>query len=164
MKSHLKISLIVTLAICISLGITSLITDSINKSGLSSNNLTLESISSSEDAKALKMIAQQCFTCHSPDTGGGKESRLGPPMHKVREHYYKEGIKKEDFIKDVVTFIQNPNEEKSKMKGAIRNFGLMPNIYVDQDDAKLIAAYIFENDLSSEEWKKQWEAFKTKNN
>jgi cytochrome c553 len=114
------------------------------------------------DLKALKMMAQQCFSCHNPDMTGGHESRLGPPMFMVRRHYYKEGISKEEFTNSIVSFVKKPSEEKSKMKGAIKHFGLMPSVYVDEADVKLIAAYIFDNDLSSEEWKKKWEDFKIK--
>lgn len=114
------------------------------------------------DLKALKMMAQQCFSCHNPDITGGHASRLGPPMFMVRRHYYKEGVSKEDFTNSIVSFVKKPDEEKAKMKGAIKNFGLMPGIYVDEADIKLIAAYIYDNDLSSEEWKKKWEAFKNR--
>lgn len=114
------------------------------------------------DLKALKMMAQQCFSCHNPDMTGGPASRLGPPMFMVRRHYYKEGVTKEYFTNSITSFVEKPNEEKAKMKGAIKNFGLMPGIYVDEADIKLIAAYIYDNDLSSEDWKKKWEAFKNR--
>ncbi|UJP63750.1 c-type cytochrome [Mongoliitalea daihaiensis] len=160
MNTHLKTSLLIAFAVGISVGITSFIPNSISQIGLTLNTLEPESISSTEDIKALKLMAQQCFTCHNPDMTGGKENRLAPPMHKVREHYLKTETTKEVFIKDVVTFVKNPQEEKSKMKGAIRNFGLMPAIYVDTKDAQMIAAYLYKNDLASDEWMKKWEAFK----
>lgn len=121
--------------------------------------ITLQDVQD-HDLKALKLLAQQCFSCHNPDMTGGPQSRLGPPMFMVRRHYYKEGVSKEDFTHSIVSFVKNPSEEKSRMKGAIKNFGLMPAGYFDEADIKLIAAYIYENDLSSEEWKKKWEAFK----
>jgi mono/diheme cytochrome c family protein len=122
-------------------------------------NILLQ-IEQEHDIKALKLMAQQCFSCHNPDMTGGPQSRLGPPMFMVRRHYYHEGVSKDEFIAGIVSFVKNPSEEKSKMKGAIKNFGLMPGIYVDEDEIKLIAAYIYDNDLSSEQWKKKWEAFK----
>jgi hypothetical protein len=76
------------------------------------------------DLKALKLMAQQCFSCHNADMTGGSQSRLGPPMFMVRRHYYKEGFSKVDFIHSIVSFVKNPREEKSRMKGAIKNSGL----------------------------------------
>lgn len=160
MKTYFKFSSLLILVFIIAVGISSFVPETVIKLDSVPNTNETWIATPSEDIKVLKLMAQQCFTCHNPDMGGGRANRLGPPMHKVREHYLKPGTAKEDFINDIVSFVKSPSEEKSKMKGAIRNFGLMPAIYVDTDDTKLIAAYLYDNDLSSEEWKQQWEAFK----
>jgi hypothetical protein len=36
----------------------------------------------------------------------------------------------------------------------------MPPLVIPQEDLELIVNYIYENDLSSEAWKKEWSAFK----
>ena len=113
-----------------------------------------------DDIKGLKLMSQYCLSCHNPDMGGGHASRLGPPIFKVREHYYREGISKEEFTSSILNFVKNPSEDKTKMRGAIRNFGLMPPLVIPQEDLELIVNYIYENDLSSEAWKKEWNAFK----
>lgn len=113
-----------------------------------------------DDIKGLKIISQYCLSCHNPDMGGGHASRLGPPIFKVREHYFRDGISKEEFTSSILNFVKNPSQDKSKMQGAVRNFGLMPPLVIPQEDLELIVNYIYENDLSSEAWKKEWDVFK----
>lgn len=113
-----------------------------------------------DDIKGLKLISQHCLSCHNPDMGGGHASRLGPPIFKVREHYYREGISKEEFTASMLSFVKSPSQDKTKMYGAVKNFGLMPPLVIPQEDLELIVNYIYENDLSSEAWKKEWDVFK----
>jgi hypothetical protein len=80
-------------------------------------------------------------------------------MFKVRDHYFDSTIKKEDFIKSIVLFVSNPSEENANMPGAIRNFGLMPKQMFKADDLKIIAEYMYENDLESDEWYAKWKLF-----
>lgn len=112
-----------------------------------------------DDIKGLKLMSQYCLSCHNPDMGGGHDSRLGPPIFKVREHYYREGISKEEFTSGMLNFVKNPSEDKTKMKGAVRNFGLMPPLTIPQEELELIINYIYDNDLSSDVWKKEWVSF-----
>lgn len=113
-----------------------------------------------DDIKGLKLMSQYCLSCHNPDMGGGHDSRLGPPIFKVREHYFRDGISKEEFTSSILNFVKNPSLNKSKMQGAVRNFGLMPPLVIPQEDLELIVNYIYENDLSSVAWKKEWDVFK----
>ncbi|ERM83328.1 hypothetical protein P872_15915 [Rhodonellum psychrophilum GCM71 = DSM 17998] len=114
----------------------------------------------SDNLKALKLLDQNCLSCHNPDMTGGHASRLAPPIFKVREHYYREDITKEEFTASILNFVKNPSEDKTKMRGAIRNFGLMPSLVIPQEDLELIVNYIYDNDLSSEAWKIDWDTFK----
>ena len=116
-----------------------------------------------KDIKGLQLMAQHCFTCHNPDYTGGHEGRLGPPMGMVRKHYYREGTSQKEFEASIIAFVSDPKEEKVRMKGAVKNFGLMPKLYISTKDISIIANYLFQNDLSSEDWKKNWEEFKKKN-
>jgi hypothetical protein len=50
------------------------------------------------------------------------------------------------------------------MPGAIRNFGLMPPLPIDQKDLASIVNYIYDHDLASEEWINEWEEFKKQEN
>ena len=113
---------------------------------------------SAEDRKALSLIQTNCFSCHTPELGIDK--RLGPPMFRVREHYYSQDISRDEFINKIVRFAENPSWENSIMPGAIRNFGLMPKQTFKREDLEVIAGYIYDNDLSSDAWYAKWEKFR----
>lgn len=111
------------------------------------------------DAMALTLLQNNCFACHTPDMSIDK--RLGPPIFRVREHYFTEKVTREEFIDKVVHYAMNPSQANSIMPGAVRNFGLMPKQSFRQEDLKIIAGYIYDHDLSSDEWYAAWEEFKT---
>lgn len=107
-----------------------------------------------ENRKALRIISTTCFTCHSPEREMDHKGRTGPPIFKIRQHYMRDGITKEEFVAEISSFLKEPTEAKAKMKGAIRNFGLMPRMPLPDDDIQIIAEYIFENDMTAEQWGK----------
>lgn len=126
------------------------------------NNTTIEEKSDNvsnevKKEKALTLLSNNCFVCHNPDMES--ETRVAPPMFKIREHYYDDETSREVFIKEIVAFALDPSEEKSIMPGAVNNFGLMPKTPFNEADLKLIAGYIFDNDLASDEWYSKWEKF-----
>lgn len=114
------------------------------------------------DEKALTLMQNTCFSCHNPDMN--VEKRLAPPMYMVRNHYYDSLISKEDFVNKIVSWAMNPNDSMSIMPGAVRNFGVMPKQIFKEEDLKIIAAYIYDNDLESDAWYANWEAHKKKAN
>lgn len=111
-----------------------------------------------EEVKALALLQSNCFSCHNPEMG---ESRIAPPMFKIRDHYLDEETTKEEFVSNIVRFVNNPTKENSVMPGAIRNFGIMPKLSFKESDLKLMAGYLYDNDVESDEWYAQWEVFKT---
>lgn len=118
----------------------------------------VDSLSSIEiENKALSLMSNNCFVCHNPDMES--ETRIAPPMFKIREHYFDEKTSREEFIKEIVAFALDPSEELSIMPGAVRNFGLMPKTPFNEKDLILIAGYIYDNDLASDEWDEKWEKF-----
>ncbi len=97
-----------------------------------------------------KMLETYCYVCHNPTTG--HDDRIAPPMVAVKKHYISEGTTKEQFIADVQNWIKKPSEDKSKMPGAIRNFGLMPYAPYPEATVEKIADYIFDYDIDQPEW------------
>lgn len=126
-------------------------------SKITAANTEKETKTLSNDTKALSLMNTQCFTCHHPDMN--RDDRVAPPIFKIREHYYDDEISREDFIHQIVSFASNPTEEKSIMYGAVRNFGLMPKQNFKEEDLELIAGYLYDNDVSSDEWYAMWEKF-----
>jgi len=126
------------------------------------NNATIEEKSDDKtkegrEEKALSLMSTNCFVCHNPDMES--ETRVAPPMFKIREHYYDDETSREEFIKEIVAFAMEPSEDKSIMPGAVNHFGLMPKTPFNEEDLKLIAGYIYDNDLASDEWYVKWEKF-----
>jgi hypothetical protein len=62
-----------------------------------------------EQNKALELMVSLCFTCHHPDHG--TSPRLAPPMFKVREHYYKNGIGRDEFVSRITSYALNPTQD-----------------------------------------------------
>jgi hypothetical protein len=108
---------------------------------------------------ALTLLQNNCLSCHTMEMVSGK--RTAPPLFMVRRHYFKNDISKEDFVNKIIRFVNNTTEDNSIMPGAVRNFGLMPKQAFKEENLLAIAAYIFENDFESEEWKEKWKEFKT---
>lgn len=113
-----------------------------------------------QNLDGMVLMDRYCFACHHPEMTGGHAGRTGPPIFKVREHYFREGMAREDFVDPIVAYVQHPDQDKSKMPGAIRNFGLMPPLSIDQRDLAIIVNYIYDHDLSSQEWISEWREFK----
>ena len=122
-----------------------------------SNN---DSVTTSVKIDTMALITLKCFPCHNPDLEA--ETRLAPPMFKVREHYLSDSISKQDFTNAIWKFVQNPSEELSIMPGAVNNFNLMPKQDFSETDVKNIAAYIYDNDISSDSWYKSWASINKK--
>lgn len=93
-----------------------------------------------------KLLETHCYVCHAPQGAGvGHDNRIAPPMVMVQNHYISENTSKEEFIKDFMSFLENPSEDISKMPGAIRNFGLMPYQKFPQEALEQIADYLYEH-------------------
>ena len=97
-----------------------------------------------------KLMETNCYVCHNPTTG--HDDRIAPPMIAVKKHYISDGTTKEQFIADVQNWIKKPSEDKSKMPGAIRNFGLMPYAPYPEATVEQIADYMFDYDIDQPEW------------
>ncbi len=110
-------------------------------------------IDSTELAQGFQLLESGCFACHSP--AGNHDDRVAPPMIAVKKHYIDEQTSKEEFTKDLVTFVLDPNEEHSKMPGALKKFGLMPKLNFNEEQLGLIAQYIYETEIEAPEWFEQ---------
>lgn len=117
-----------------------------------------------ENRKALRIISTACFTCHSPEREIDNIARTGPPIYKIRPHYMRQGITREEFVAEISAFLKEPTEAKAKMKGAIRNFGLMPRMPLASEDIRMIAEYLYDNDMTAEQWGKAGKMAMTSSN
>lgn len=97
-----------------------------------------------------QLMENNCYLCHNPRTP--EESIIAPPMLVVKNSYLADGISKEEFVENMVSWIKNPSKETSKMPEAIDEFGMMPYQFYPEASLRKIAAYIFDNEIEKPEW------------
>ncbi len=96
------------------------------------------------------LMKNNCLTCHG--NGDSHETILAPPMRGVKMHYLEDDMTEAEFVSSVVNWVKNPNEENSKMPGAIKRFKVMPKQNFNEEEVKAIAAYMYRNNLPKPEW------------
>lgn len=109
-----------------------------------------ESSPISKELDGKKLMEKNCFVCHNTQ---GTDNMLAPPMSRVKDHYWDDETTKDEFINDIVDWVDNPVEENVQMPGAVRKFGLMPKQVFNKDEVKAIAAYLYDNELDLESCK-----------
>lgn len=112
--------------------------------------IAVKNQSSSESHPGKKLMETNCYVCHNPTTD--HDSRIGPPMIAIKNHYLTEGMTKEEFVSSIQNWIENPTEDNSKMPGAVRRFGLMPKQIFPKETIQQISEYMYENDIEKPEW------------
>ncbi|MEJ6558663.1 MAG: cytochrome c [Candidatus Thioglobus sp.] len=100
------------------------------------------------DGEAL--YGQLCASCHTPNAS----VKIAPPIFAVVDHVRQAYPQREDFIAQIIEWVDEPKEEVALMPGAIRKFNLMPKLGYSQNDVKEIAEYLFDKDtVLSKEYK-----------
>ena len=103
---------------------------------------------SASDGKEL--YGQLCASCHAPNSS----AKIAPPIFAVIDHVRQAYPQREDFISQVIEWVDEPKEEVALMPGAIRKFNLMPKLGYSQHDVEEIAEYLFDKDtVLSKEYK-----------
>ena len=98
-----------------------------------------------------KLMETHCYLCHSPNA---KESqgRVAPPMIAVKSRYLMDYDTKEDFIKAISSFVENPTDDNAKMHGAVKNFGVMPKQVFPENATAQIADFMFDYQIEEPKW------------
>tara|TARA_R110002072_G_scaffold131586_1_gene271274 strand:- start:84867 stop:85454 length:588 start_codon:yes stop_codon:yes gene_type:complete len=110
-------------------------------------------ISKTTDHPGKKLMEQQCYVCHNPSSD--HDGRIAPPMVAVKSHYMTDSITKKQFTDAIWNFVEKPSEEKSKMRGAVRRFNLMPFQPFDEGQVRLIADYMYQYKIDEPDWFKK---------
>ncbi len=106
--------------------------------------------SANEFQDGMLLMEQKCYACHSPSAS--MQSRLAPPMIAVKKHYLNNDTTKEKFVEAIWKWVEKPAIENSRMKGAVRRFGVMPYQSFEKSEIELIANYMFDNEIEQPEW------------
>jgi len=100
-----------------------------------------ESTSAEKYSATAEFMRINCESCHSPTAN--PSTRLAPPFFAIRKHYLKEYPAQADFQAAMQAFLNKPEEEHALMMGAVEKFGLMPPIYVEEEQLNAITEYLF---------------------
>ena len=124
-----------------------------------SDSATVEELSSeasipADDENALALIDSKCFLCHNPNLDA--DARLAPPLSEIRTLYYRDDMSRGEFITSIEEFVKEPTKELALMSNAVSKYGVMPKQHYETTDLKIIAGYMYDNDLSSDAWYTMW--------
>lgn len=108
---------------------------------------------------ALSLLQNNCLSCHNP--AANQNNNIAPSLTSIREQYITKYKERELFQQNILAFVNNPSPENAIMPDAVRQYGIMPKLEYNQNDLKAIADYLFDNDLSTDEWRKEWEGLKS---
>lgn len=114
--------------------------------------------SEAEDTKApiaihpgKDLMQNNCYVCHNP-SAPEDGPRVAPPMVAIKAHYIDENTSKEEFTRAMIDFLNEPTEEKAKLKGAVRRFGLMPYQKYSENTITQIAEYMYDYEIAEPDW------------
>ncbi|GAK76479.1 cytochrome c family protein [Nonlabens ulvanivorans] len=117
------------------------------------NDIEKQTIYTASNHPGKKLLENQCYLCHNPNAN--IEGRIAPPMVAVKSHYLNDDISQKEFADAIWNFVEKPTEKKSKMRGAVRRFNLMPYQVFKEEDIRLIADYMYEFKIDEPEWFKK---------
>ncbi|BDD12554.1 hypothetical protein FUAX_49860 (plasmid) [Fulvitalea axinellae] len=109
-------------------------------------------VTAPEKPKTLSRIAlteSKCGTCHSFDPS---KEILAPSFAKIKTAYIKLYPSKGDFVKHLSEFSLHPEESKSKIPGAIKSFGLMPELGFSKENTEKIASFLYDTPIEEKGW------------
>lgn len=109
------------------------------------------------DHEGKKLMETHCYLCHSP-SAKENEGRIAPPMIAVKSRYLMDYDTKEDFVKAITAFVENPTEDNTKMHGAVKRFGVMPKQVFPENTVAQIADFMFDYQIEEPTWfKEHWQ-------
>ena len=108
---------------------------------------------SSENHPGKKLLETKCYVCHNPTLG--HDTRIAPPMVAVKSHYLNDDTTKEEFKNAIWNFVKEPSEDKTKMRGAVRRFGLLPYQPFTEEEIKQIVDYMYDYKIDEPDWFKE---------
>ena len=79
-------------------------------------------------------------------------TKLSPHLAAVKWRYSKQYSTKKEFTNALVDWVQNPDEEKALMRGAVNKFKVMPKMDLGSEVLRKIGDYIYDNKPEQPEW------------
>ncbi|MEE4202882.1 MAG: hypothetical protein V2I45_04585 [Halieaceae bacterium] len=95
-------------------------------------------------------LERLCFACHSPEPE--PDQRIAPPISAIKKHYIERHADFQDFSVAFTGFVAHPTAERAILRGAIKRFGLMPQLSIDDASVADIAYYLYYTELKDPPW------------
>lgn len=114
-------------------------------------NKSAIAVSNQQKNEDYTLMKNNCYACHNPNTKSHDEI-IAPPFVAVKRRYSMQYQSKEEFTNAVINWVQNPNEDKALMRGAVNEFKVMPKLPLDSDVLRNIANYMYENEMEEPAW------------
>lgn len=146
MKYLLLISLFIGLASCKDSPKTDV--QDFDKS--SKTQLLTDQLLTDQSLLGKELLEKECYTCHNPQTP--RHELIAPPMIAIKKHYLKETPARDQFVKEIMNWVKDPNKENSRMPGALNKFGIMPYQSFPEETISQIAEYLYDNEIETPDW------------
>ncbi len=94
-----------------------------------------------------QLFQANCTACHVTVHPEDESKLLAPPIMGAVKHVKEKFGSKEEAVKFMVDYIQNPSKEKAACEsGSIEKFGVMPSLKgaVSPEDLEKIASYVYD--------------------
>ncbi len=100
--------------------------------------------------RAIELLKSKCYACHSSKVT--HENLLAPPMIAIKMRYTKATSNEQEFVDQLVNFVENPSRDKALLKHAVKEYGLMPKEGTQKEDLEIIARYLYTAEIEQPEW------------
>lgn len=97
------------------------------------------------------LLKNNCYACHSV-IAKSHDDIIAPPMVAIKRRFMKSYPTKVAFVEAMTNWVLDPIEENALMRGAVRQFNVMPKQPFNIDDIHKISEYIYENELEKPTW------------
>ena len=106
---------------------------------------------SAQQADGRALFEQLCVSCHVVSG----QPTLAPPIFAVKNHLMARYPQREAFIQRIVDWVAKPDASQALMPGALRRFGLMPQLPYDPSEVSKVAAYLYDSNMQLPDWYRQ---------
>jgi len=103
------------------------------------------------DSTSLPLIQTNCMSCHKAFED--KEA-IAPSLAEIQDVYIKHFKNKNEAIKNLINFVNNPIPQNAIMKNAIAQYGLMPKLNYNPNDLEDISKFIVYSHFDQIDWEK----------
>jgi hypothetical protein len=101
-------------------------------------------IINARESKGYELMTSYCFTCHREQMPSGVSmGGAAPPMFKVQKKYKQASPNKEEFVNQIMNWVEHPSDDKLLLTRAIFVFGEMPKLTLPENELKQIAETLY---------------------